>query len=69
MTDRFEIRGGAGESEAAVIAVVIDQIAREEKAALSGRTEPREGLPAWIRAALYPEEAEAPRDIVRPEGS
>lgn len=50
MTDGIEIRGGASEFEAAVIAVVLDRIAQDEEAAaerMSGRSPL---LPAWVRA-------------------
>lgn len=49
MTSGIEIRGGAGEFEAAVIAVVLDRIAQEEAAARQGRGRPHPGLPAWVR--------------------
>ena len=48
MVDVIEIRGGAGEFEAAVIAVVVDRIVEEEKAARQAK--PRSGLPDWVRA-------------------
>ncbi|MFO7298620.1 MAG: hypothetical protein DIU67_000320 [Actinomycetes bacterium] len=45
----IHIRGGATEFEAAVIAIVIDHLSREEAAARQGgRPDPR--LPAWVRA-------------------
>ena len=50
MTRDIEIQGGAGEFEAAVIAVVVDMIEREET---ERRSHPESGdrsLPAWIRA-------------------
>lgn len=50
MPRRVEIRGGAGEFEAAVIAVVLDRIAQEETAARQGRGKPQPGLPPWVRA-------------------
>lgn len=52
MAEISEIRGGAGEFEAAVIAVVLDQLARDEVAARQGAGSPRSGsgLPAWVRA-------------------
>lgn len=67
MNDRIRIKGGAGEFEAAVIAVVLDQIARDEKAALQGRAGRSALLPAWIRALAPPEDPEAPRDTVWPD--
>ena len=65
MNDRFEIRGGAGEFEAAVVAVVLDRIAEEERVARQAA--PQTGLSAWIRAA-DPEETDLlPLDSVHPE--
>ena len=65
MTDGFEIRGGAGEFEAAVVAVVLDRIAEEEQAA--SQAAPRTGLSAWVRSA-DPEELDLlPLDSVHPE--
>ena len=66
MVDGLEIKGGAGEFEAAVIAVVLDKLARDEKAAREGRTERKPGLSAWVRA-LYPEEPYEPREVVLPD--
>ena len=60
------IKGGAGEFEAAVIAVVLDQIAREEAVASQRRGKPKTGLPAWVRA-IQPGEPQTPRQIVRPD--
>ena len=65
MSDRFEIRGGAGEFEAAVVAVVLDRIVEEERTA--GQTAPRPGLSAWIRAADSEEDDLLPLDSVHPE--
>lgn len=62
----IEIRGGAGEFEAAVIAVVIDRIAREEQAARQGVGQRKPGLSAWVRA-LNPDEPHMPREQVRPD--
>jgi hypothetical protein len=67
MADGFEIKGGADEFEAAVIAVVIDQIVREEKAVRQGRPDDLAGLSAWVRA-LSPEEPNMPREVVTPDG-
>ena len=61
----IEIRGGAGEFEAALIAVVLDRITEEENAA---RQAPKDGsrpVPAWMLADR-PEEPNMPRDILRP---
>lgn len=49
MTTPMEIKGGAGEFEAAVIAVVLDRIAIEEREAQQGRKRTNQ-LPAWVRA-------------------
>jgi hypothetical protein len=68
MNDRIkgvQIRGGASEFEAALIAVVLDRIAEEERVA---RQAPRDGsrpLPAWMMAGR-PEEPNMPQEIVRP---
>lgn len=66
MSRDLEIKGGAGEFEAAVIAVVIDKIAREEAAARQGRGKPTSSLPAWI-LAIQPGEPQTPREIVHPD--
>lgn len=64
MVEGIEIKGGAGEFEAAVIAVVLDRIAEEERAAREG---PRRdsSLSAWVLAER-PEEPNLPLEIVRP---
>ena len=62
----IEIRGGAGEFEATVIAVVIDRIAREEEAARQGRGKGGPGLPAWVRAISH-DDPRLPRDQVWPD--
>ena len=67
MAEGIEIRGGAGEFEAAVIAVVLDGIEGDEKAARQGRSDLGPGLPAWSRA-LMPEEPNLPREVVKPDG-
>lgn len=61
-----EIKGGAGEFEAAVVAVVLDRIAREEKAARQGKGASKTGLPAWVRT-VQPEDPRLPREQVWPE--
>jgi hypothetical protein len=43
------IKGGADEFEAAVIAVVLDHIEAEERAAVSRIAEKSGRLPAWVR--------------------
>ena len=56
MSRRVEIRGGAGEFEAAVIAVVLDRLAQEEAAARQGRGKRQPGLSPWVRAIQHREE-------------
>lgn len=67
MADRMEIRGGAGEFEAAVIAVVLDQIERDERSAAASAGGRSAGLPAWIRAIRPAKERELPRDLLKPD--
>ena len=64
MSEGLEIRGGASEFEAAVIAVVLDRIAEEERAAMQA---PRSdtSLPPWMRAD-EPEQPNFPLGIIRP---
>lgn len=50
MTERFEIRGGAGEYEAAVLAAVLDQIRRRRNEARARRPKVSRHLSAWMRA-------------------
>lgn len=63
-SDGIVIKGGAGEFEAAVIAVVLDRIAEEERAARVGRRN-ESALSAWV-LAVRPDEPNMPRDIVLP---
>ena len=68
MAEIAEIRGGAGEFEAAVVAVVIDQLAREELEARQGKGgKATSGLPAWVRA-FSQETPDRPREKVWPDG-
>lgn len=53
MTERFDIKGGAGEFEAAVIAVVLDHLTREDSASQRG-PEPDRSLPTWVACAGVP---------------
>lgn len=62
MTVEIEIKGGAGEFEAAVIAVVLDRIAAEEKSARTGKTGMDNRLSAWVRA-MQPEDGLLPLDV------
>ena len=66
MTEGMEIKGGAEEFEAAVIAVVIARLAFAAEAARRGRPDPLPGLSAWVRA-LAPEEPNMPREVVAPD--
>ena len=66
MTDQIEIKGGAGEFEAAVIAVVIDRIASEDAAARQRRGGRKPGLPAWVRA-VQKEDPRTVREQVWPD--
>lgn len=50
MNPGIEIQGGAGEFEAAVIAVVLDHIADEEQRAKQGRPRSESELSEWIKA-------------------
>lgn len=50
MSRRVEIRGGASEFDAAVIAVVLDRIAQEEASHRHRRGRPQPGLSPWVRA-------------------
>lgn len=68
MSERsIEIKGGASEFEAAVIAVVLDRIANEEAAARQGKTKRLNEIPAWVRA-VQPERPLPPSDSLRPDG-
>lgn len=59
MTEPIEIKGGAGEFEAAVVAVVFDHIVIEERERRSGRDKIDNRLPAWVRA-INPDRAGFP---------
>jgi hypothetical protein len=66
MVEGIRIKGGAGEFEAALIAVVLDHITREEDAVR--RTPPGggRGLPAWIRAD-FNDDPDVPLELVDPD--
>ena len=68
MSVDLKIKGGAGEFEAAVVAVVLDRVSREESAARQSRGKPKTGLPAWVRV-IQRGEPGTPRDIIRPDRS
>ena len=50
MIDRFEIKGGAGEYEAAVLAGVVDRIRRRQEESRARRPKVANHLSAWMRA-------------------
>lgn len=62
----IQIKGGAGEFEAAVVAVVLDRITREEATARQARGAGKPGLSAWLRA-VQPEDHRSPRQPVWPD--
>lgn len=62
MTRPIQIRGGPSEFDAAVIAVVLDRIAADEKAAQAGKRGNDNRLPAWIRA-VQPETPTDPLEV------
>jgi hypothetical protein len=62
----IEIRGGASAFEAALIAVVLDRIAEEERVARQAPQDGSRPLPAWMLAGR-PEEPNMPREIHRPQ--
>jgi len=66
MDSGIEIKGGAGEFEATVIAVVIDRVAREEEAARQGRGKGDPGLSAWVRAIAH-DDPRLPTEEVWPD--
>jgi hypothetical protein len=66
MVEEIRIRGGAGPFEAALIAVVLDHITREEDAIRRLPPGGARGMPAWMRATL-PEEPDAPLELVEPD--
>lgn len=51
MYEGVEIKGGAGEFEAAVIAIVLDNLAREENAARQRAPKISNEISPWVRAA------------------
>ena len=66
MVEGIQIKGGAGPFEAALIAVVLDHITREEDAFRRLPPGGARGMPAWMRAAL-PEEPDEPLELVEPD--
>ena len=65
MNDGIQIKGGAGEFEAAVIAVVLDHIAREERRLKETRPESHTSLSPWVRA-IQPDEPDSPLGTTGP---
>jgi hypothetical protein len=64
MIGPIDIKGGASEFEAAVIAVVLDHFAAEEKARAAGRNGNGNRVPDWVRALrpdIYPSRFDQPR--------
>ncbi len=64
MVEGVEIRGGAGDFEAAVIAIVLDRMAAEDAAARSGVRPRGPELPAWVRALPQQAPTLAPQTII-----
>jgi hypothetical protein len=64
----IDIKGGASEFEAAVIAVVLDHVAAEEKARAAGRNSNDNRVPGWVRA-LRPEIYPSPFEQKRPSAT
>ncbi|MEX0796628.1 MAG: hypothetical protein WEB67_12635 [Acidimicrobiia bacterium] len=60
----FDIKGGASEFEAAVIAVVLDHVTADEVARAAGRNSNDNRVPGWVRALspeIYPSRFEQKR--------
>lgn len=68
MVEGIRIKGGAGAFEAALIAMVLDHITREEDALRRMPPGGARGMPAWMRADL-PEEPDTPLVLVEPDRS
>lgn len=66
MTDRMQIKGGAGPFEAAALAAVVSHLLETEKAALRRRPHPGHRPPAWVRAA-WPRDPHDPLDVLAPD--
>ncbi|MGA7096832.1 MAG: hypothetical protein WB245_04625 [Acidimicrobiia bacterium] len=65
MADAIEIKGGAGAFEAAVIAVVLDRLSEESRAARQRQGNGSRSLSPWV-LAVQPDEPTLPMDIIRP---
>lgn len=59
----IEIKGGASEFDAAVIAIVLDHIAREEHLVRQVAPQMNNEVPAWVRAT--PQLQPPPPDVIR----
>ncbi len=61
MIERFEIKGGAGEYEAAALSAVIEQMRRRRRAAQARRPRISNQLSAWMRAGRLTAVDQLPR--------
>lgn len=68
MVEGIRIKGGAGAFEAALIAVVLDHLTREEDSIRRSPPGGARGMPAWMRASL-PDEPDTPLELVEPDRS
>lgn len=66
MTDRMQIRGGAGPFEAAALAAVLTHVLEAEQEARHRRPKTTNHPPAWVRAA-WPRHPDDPLDLVVPD--
>ncbi|MEX2251403.1 MAG: hypothetical protein WD895_04935 [Acidimicrobiia bacterium] len=66
MVEGIQIKGGAGAFEAALIAVVLDHLTRDEDTMRRLPPGGARGLSAWMRAEL-PEEPDTPLELVEPD--
>lgn len=66
MIDQAQIRGGAGEFEAAALAAVVSHVLESENVALRRRPDPANRPPAWVRAAR-PRHPDDPLDVIAPD--
>lgn len=66
MTDQVQIKGGAGEFEAAALAAVVSHVLESEEVALRRRPDPAHRPPAWVRAG-WPRDPDDPLDVIVPD--
>lgn len=66
MSDRMQIRGGAGPFEAAAVAAVVNHVLESEQAARVRRPANANRFPAWVRA-LHPHDPDDPLRFVAPD--